>query len=105
GGGRPGPLRGPLVGRVVPARHPGPVRPRPADSRPRPGGAPPARAVKGGPPLIPLTVPEVRRLLLRLVWDRLSPAGQVLAWSEWRRRHQAFARACHYRKRQARAPD
>jgi hypothetical protein len=54
--------------------------------------------------LIPLTVPEVRKLLLWLVWDRLRPAEQVLAWSEWRRQHQATARACHYKKRQARAP-
>jgi hypothetical protein len=54
--------------------------------------------------LIPLTVPEVRRLLLGLVWDRLTPAERVLAWSEWRRRHQAKARACHYKKRKTRAP-
>ena len=42
--------------------------------------------------LLPLTVPEVRRLL-RLV---LSPAEPVyrraLAWSLWRRRHQARAK-------------
>lgn len=55
--------------------------------------------------LIALTVPEVRRLLLWLVWDRLRSAEQVLAWSEWRRQHQAKARDCHYKKRQPRAPD
>ena len=54
--------------------------------------------------MIPLTVPEVRRLLLGLVWDRLAPAEQVLAWSEWRRRHQAKARTCHYKKRKTRPP-
>jgi hypothetical protein len=48
-------------------------------------------------------VPEVRRLLLWLVWDRLKPAERVLAWSEWRREHQAKARECHYKKRRARA--
>jgi hypothetical protein len=48
-------------------------------------------------------VPEVRRLLLGLVWARLEPAEQVLAWSEWRRTHQATARACHYKKRRAQA--
>ena len=63
------------------------------------------RAEKGGPKLIPLTVPEVRKLILRLVWDRLTPAEQALAWSEWRRRHQHRARECHYRKRGARPPD
>ena len=57
------------------------------------------------PRLVPLTVPEVRQLLVRIVWPHLQPAEQVLAWSEWRRRHQATARACHYKKRQARAPN
>jgi hypothetical protein len=52
--------------------------------------------------LIPLTVPEVRRLLWRLLWRQLPPPGAVLAWSRWRRRHQATARRCHYRRRLAR---
>lgn len=47
---------------------------------------------------MPFSVPEVRRLLLRLLWHRLPPAEQVLAWSAWRRQHQHRARACHYRK-------
>jgi hypothetical protein len=51
--------------------------------------------------LIPLSVPEVRKLLLRLVWDRLTPPDEAVAWSEWRRAHQYTARACHYRKRKA----
>jgi len=42
------------------------------------------------------------RRLLRLV---LSPAEPVyrraLAWSLWRRRHQARAKRCHYRRRLA----
>jgi len=50
-------------------------------------------------------VPEVRKLLLRLVWAELTPAERALAWSEWRRRHQHRARASHYRKRQAEPPD
>jgi hypothetical protein len=52
-----------------------------------------------------LTVPEVRTLLLRLVWDRLMPAAEALAWSTWRRRHQFRARQCHYRRRGARPPN
>jgi len=59
----------------------------------------------GGAGLIPLTVPEVRKLILRVVWDRLTPAEQALAWSAWRRRHQHRARECHYRRRGARPPD
>jgi hypothetical protein len=54
---------------------------------------------------VPLSVPEVRKLLLQLVWDRLPSVEQALAWSEWRRRHQYQARVCHYRTRGARPPD
>jgi len=54
--------------------------------------------------LIPLTVPEVRALLLRVVWDRLAAAERVLAWSDWRRAHQQHAKECHYKKRGARPP-
>ena len=54
--------------------------------------------------LVPLTVPEIRRLLAALGLRVTRPArtGQakmaehVLAWSHWRRRHQAIARRCHY---------
>jgi SRSO17 transposase len=49
--------------------------------------------------VLPLTVPEVRKLLCRLLWAPTAPADQVLAWSHWRRRHQARARWCHYRRR------
>ena len=51
--------------------------------------------------LIPLTVPEVRRLLWRLIWRTPPPPAFVLAWSLWRRRHQARARRCHYQRRVA----
>ena len=59
---------------------------------------------KGGCPgldesLIPMTVPEVRRLLTRLVWRADQPADCILSWSWWRRRHQAQARRCHYQRR------
>ncbi len=49
--------------------------------------------------LIPLTVPEVRRLLWRLARPPLPPSAFVLAWSHWRRRHQAQARRSHYQRR------
>jgi hypothetical protein len=52
--------------------------------------------------LLPLTVPEVRRLL-RLVMRGAEPSRQRRrAWSYWRRRHQARAKRCHYRRRLAR---
>ena len=49
--------------------------------------------------LIPLTVPEVRRLLYRLIWQPIPSNKSVLKWSRWRRRHQARARLCHYQRR------
>ena len=55
--------------------------------------------------MVRVSVPEVRKLLLRLVWAFVPSAEQVLAWSVWRRRHQHRARACHYKKRMAKPPD
>ena len=48
--------------------------------------------------LIPLTRHEIRRLFTGLCQQPRAPALQ-LHWSRWRRRHQATARACHYRRR------
>jgi hypothetical protein len=56
--------------------------------------------LSGGLDLLPLTVPEVRRLLVALVWTTAVTPGFVLAWSRWRRRHQARARRAHYQRRQ-----
>ena len=50
--------------------------------------------------LLPLTVPEVRRLLIALVWTTPLQPGFVLAWSRWRRRHQACPRRVHYQRRE-----
>jgi hypothetical protein len=41
--------------------------------------------------LIPLSVPEIRHLLWRLIWQKAVKQWLVLAWSVWRRRHQAKA--------------
>ena len=56
--------------------------------------------MNGGLSLVPLTVPEVRRLLVALVWTTPIQPGFVLAWSRWRRRHQARARRAHYQRRE-----
>lgn len=45
--------------------------------------------------LLPLTLAEVRRLLQGWVWELGPPEGQLLAWSRWRRQHQARARRCY----------
>jgi hypothetical protein len=49
--------------------------------------------------LLPHTVPELRRLLWRLVWAHPPDPERVLAWSVWRRRHQQRARRCHWKRR------
>jgi hypothetical protein len=49
--------------------------------------------------LLALTVPEIRRLLVRLLPVPQPDPGRVLAWSLWRRRHQARARRAHYERR------
>ena len=48
--------------------------------------------------LVALTVPELRRLLARLVWHLAPDPAFTLGWSVWRRRHQATARRCHYQR-------
>jgi hypothetical protein len=54
-----------------------------------------------GPGMIPLTVPEISRLLAaRLL--RPYPPGHATHWLNWRRRHQARTRRDHQRARLAR---
>jgi SRSO17 transposase len=62
---------------------------------------PPVRPDQPPPPdhgMIPLTVPEVRRLLAASL-DRPSPPGHAEHWSAWTRRHQARSRWYHQRTR------
>jgi hypothetical protein len=47
-------------------------------------------------------LPEVRRLVYRLVVRILAPPEAVLRWAHWRRLHQARAQRSHYRRRMAR---
>jgi hypothetical protein len=58
----------------------------------RPGQPPPA-----DPGMIPLTVPEVKRLLTSL--HRPRPPGHAEYWTNWRRRQQARSRWYHQRAR------
>jgi hypothetical protein len=51
------------------------------------------------PSSIPLTVPEVRRLLGRLLFPLPRSAMAVLAWSWWRRCQQGRARVSHAKQR------
>jgi SRSO17 transposase len=50
--------------------------------------------------LIELTVNEFRRLCDALLLGAEHTIDTLLAWSRWRRRHQARARECHHRRRE-----
>jgi hypothetical protein len=49
--------------------------------------------------LIPLTVNEIRRLFAKMIANTMHTIGHWLAWSRWRRLHQARAKTSHYRRR------
>ncbi len=51
--------------------------------------------------LIPLTCNEIQRLFTTLVVQPVRDAPHRLSWSAWRRRHQARAKASHYRRQAA----
>ena len=96
--------RSAMAGLVSP-HHPGAAGARVLGRHPRQGrrlraGKGGHGGLNGGLGLLPLTVPEVRRLLVALVWTRAVEPGFVLAWSRWRRRHQARARRAHYQRRE-----
>jgi len=48
---------------------------------------------------MPLSVQEIRRLLWRVVLAMPQTAHHILAWSHWRRRHQASAKHDPYQCR------
>jgi hypothetical protein len=49
--------------------------------------------------MIGYTLPEIRRLLTRLIQAPVPDPEHVWSWSNWRRRRQHQARASHYRRR------
>jgi hypothetical protein len=48
-----------------------------------------------------VSVPELRRLLWRLVLVVPHTVRHMLAWSQWRRQHQCVAQYYHYKRREA----
>ena len=63
------------------------------------------REKKHIPGLIPLRVPELRKLLSHLLWHTSRVVEHVLHWSMWRRKHQYRARQTYYRRREFSPPD
>jgi hypothetical protein len=46
-------------------------------------------------------VAEIRHLLWKVVYEVRQSVAEVVAWSRWRRRHQAVAKYYHYKRRGA----
>lgn len=101
---RPGPQRNPLLARLAPpnlARHAGLCH---GGSRPPPSQrhidsqkntAAPSNEASF---LIRWSIQEIRRIANKLAQRRI-PHAHTLAWSIWRRAHQAFARRAHLKRK------
>src|SRR5260370_4037339 len=50
------------------------------------------------PPLIRWSIQEIRRIAVRLARKHIQPA-YIIAWSFWRRAHQAAAQRAHFKSR------
>src|SRR5436305_14548811 len=55
----------------------------------------------GLPVMVPLSIPEIRRLFFSLLEPPALSRFFRLGWSFFRRTHQAIARRCHYKRRLA----
>jgi len=51
--------------------------------------------------MVPLSIPEIRRLFFYLLEKPALSRLFHLGWSFFRRTHQAIARRCHYQRRLA----
>jgi hypothetical protein len=95
--GRAGSLPGPLLAGLACPYHlvhagPGLARGQPGPGRKKGVGT-------SDPDMIGYTLPEIRRLLIKLIQARAADPERVWSWSRWRRRRQYQARLCHYRQR------
>jgi hypothetical protein len=64
-----------------------------------PAGDELAGGVQGQPrPHLPLSVPEIRRRLWRVVLAVQQTTDAILAWSHWRRWHQSRAKYYPYKR-------
>ena len=61
-------------------------------------------AQTSGHELAPLTLGEIRRLLVRPLLTTAYTMTDLLAWSRWRRRHQARAQTSRYRRQAIHEP-
>src|SRR5689334_5803035 len=108
-------LRGPLLARLASPHDPvhgGPRLPRRVIGLVAPRRwQQTERKESGGPrrlsiPMLRLpSVPEIRYLIARLLLVPSTSFRFILAWSSWRRDHQANAAQAHYRRRPKRQPE
>jgi DDE superfamily endonuclease len=96
----PGPAPGPPLAPLVPLGDPGHARPRLPGGRRRHRPRPPPTTARAGP----LSCNEVQYLFAALAARSDGDAAHRWRWSAWRRRHQARARTCHYRRQAALQP-
>jgi SRSO17 transposase len=98
---RPRPQRDQELARLAPSRLAGPARLRQADGAPPQGGGtrrtPRKRRSHLEPQMVRWSVQEIRRVAGRLAQRRIEPA-LVIAWSAWRRCHQAMAQQAHLKQ-------
>jgi hypothetical protein len=78
---------------------PAPDTPAPDPGTQDPGTQDPGTQDPGTPALIRWSVQEIRRIATRLAQARIEPA-HVIAWSLWRRAHQAVAQRAHLKRKQ-----
>lgn len=80
-----------------------PEKPEQTPQMPEPGANDSAQTQVSSdlPVMVPLSVAEIRRLFFRLVGKSSLSFAYHLAWSCWRRAHQALARLYHYKRRSA----
>src|SRR3954452_8968305 len=100
---RAGPQRDPQLARLAPARLAGDAGLRHAGRDPpacQPAATPKnaAQARPASPGLIRWSLQEIRRVATRLAQRRIQPA-RIIAWSCWRRAHQANAQRSHLKRR------
>ena len=101
---RPRPQRDPLLARLASPRLAGHAGLRHDGDHPPPGqraAAPKNQLIAAdsdAPDLIRWSVQEIRRIAVRLAQRRIQPA-HVIAWSLWRRAHQAAARRSHLKRK------
>jgi len=57
--------------------------------------------LEAGLDILPLTIAEVRHLLWQTAWPQAPPLWFILAWSRWRRQHQASALRSHAKRQRS----